>query len=394
MCPGVISDWPAKCPVCNMALVQRAKQEAVPLPNGVMSRMQLSPYRIQLAGIKTSPISFQPLVREIVVAGLMEDDHKAKVEVIDRDLPFIQEDESAEVSSEAIPGHAPFAGRVRMERSRLVGNRGIFPIRLEINDAQRELSPGMFITARIRVPPKQWPWYTRYLIDNWRDHTATDLIGHHLFAPVEMSPGAGLEPLLHMAIHQTLLHQGLVPAIPESAVVDTGRQKVIYVESGPGMFDSMEVQVGPKCGVFFPLLRGLDLDRRIATAGAFLIDAESRLNPAAASLYFGSGTSQQEPAGAATPQTSSSTAEEIKIQTERSKLNPDERRRVDVQEFCPVLEKNRLGAMGKPFKVLINGQPIFLCCEGCQEEAISHPEETLAKVERFKRENSKFGKAK
>ena len=87
-------------------------------------------------------------------------------------------------------------------------------------------------------------------------------------------------------------------------------------------------------------------------------------------------------------------AEEIKIQTARSKLNPDERRRVDVQEFCPVLEKNRLGAMGKPFKVLINGQPIFLCCEGCQEEAISHPEETLAKVERFKRENSKSGKRK
>src|ERR1700682_1773607 len=30
MCPGVVSDWPAKCPVCNMSLVQRAKHEAVP----------------------------------------------------------------------------------------------------------------------------------------------------------------------------------------------------------------------------------------------------------------------------------------------------------------------------------------------------------------------------
>src|SRR5215472_6390633 len=47
MCPGVVADWPGKCPVCNMALVQRTKHEMVPLPNGVVSRMQLSPYRIQ-----------------------------------------------------------------------------------------------------------------------------------------------------------------------------------------------------------------------------------------------------------------------------------------------------------------------------------------------------------
>jgi hypothetical protein len=50
--------------------------------------------------------------------------------------------------------------------------------------------------------------------------------------------------------------------------------------------------------------------------------------------------------------------------------------------------------MGKPFKVLIKGQPIFLCCEGCRDEATAHPDETLAKVERFKRENAKSGKGK
>src|SRR5215470_5076641 len=54
MCPGVLSDWPSKCPVCNMALVRRKKGEAVPLPDGVVARMQLSPYRIQLAGVRTS----------------------------------------------------------------------------------------------------------------------------------------------------------------------------------------------------------------------------------------------------------------------------------------------------------------------------------------------------
>src|SRR5262245_54012636 len=42
MCPGVVSDWPGKCSVCNMALVRRQKGEMVPLPNGVVARMQLS----------------------------------------------------------------------------------------------------------------------------------------------------------------------------------------------------------------------------------------------------------------------------------------------------------------------------------------------------------------
>src|SRR5437899_12701820 len=40
MDPGVISDWPAICPVCNMDLVRRKKGEAVILPEGVVARMQ------------------------------------------------------------------------------------------------------------------------------------------------------------------------------------------------------------------------------------------------------------------------------------------------------------------------------------------------------------------
>src|SRR5690349_16762623 len=48
MDPGVLSNWPGKCGICNMALVRRKRGEAVALPDGVVARMQLSPYRIQL----------------------------------------------------------------------------------------------------------------------------------------------------------------------------------------------------------------------------------------------------------------------------------------------------------------------------------------------------------
>src|SRR5262245_42691564 len=40
MCPGVISDFPGKCPVCHMILIRREKGEPAPLPDGVVARMQ------------------------------------------------------------------------------------------------------------------------------------------------------------------------------------------------------------------------------------------------------------------------------------------------------------------------------------------------------------------
>src|SRR5262249_33086049 len=40
MCPGVVSDWPGKCPVCKMDLIRRRKAEMTPLPDGTLSRMQ------------------------------------------------------------------------------------------------------------------------------------------------------------------------------------------------------------------------------------------------------------------------------------------------------------------------------------------------------------------
>jgi multidrug efflux pump subunit AcrA (membrane-fusion protein) len=89
-------------------------------------------------------------------------------------------------------------------------------------------------------------------------------------------------------------------AVPVSAVVNTGTRKVVYREADPGTFDMLEVKVGNRAGEFYPVLSGLRSGDRVATAGAFLVDAENRLNPAASAQYFGaSGGPQQNPAGGA-----------------------------------------------------------------------------------------------
>ena len=73
-----------------------------------------------------------------------------------------------------------------------------------------------------------------------------------------------------------------VLSVPESAVIDTGNRKVVYVEAEPGVFEGREVVLGPRIGDRFPVLEGLAPGEKVAAAGAFLIDAESRLNPATA----------------------------------------------------------------------------------------------------------------
>jgi Cu(I)/Ag(I) efflux system membrane fusion protein len=71
-----------------------------------------------------------------------------------------------------------------------------------------------------------------------------------------------------------------LPSVPESAVVDTGASSVVYVETSPGIFEGRAVVLGPRSGEAFAVLEGLAVGERIAATGAFLIDAETRLNPA------------------------------------------------------------------------------------------------------------------
>jgi hypothetical protein len=175
-----------------------------------------------------------------------------------------------------------------------------------------------------------------------------------------------------------------VLAVPESAVVDTGAEKVVYVERGPGMFDGVAVVLGPRCGGFYPVLRGLEAGQRVAAAGAFLIDAETRLNPAAASMYFGGSAAPGDSRTTAAVARPADSAEEAKIRAALAELDPEDRALAAAQRFCPVRPKSRLGQMGKPFKLMIQGRPVFLCCDGCEDKARAHPDKTLARVEELK----------
>ena len=89
-----------------------------------------------------------------------------------------------------------------------------------------------------------------------------------------------------------------VLAVPESSVIDTGTRQIVYRQGAPGVFDMVQVRLGPRAGEFYPVLEGLKEGDQVATQGAFLVDAENRLNPAAGAQYFGASGSAQSGGGA------------------------------------------------------------------------------------------------
>ena len=67
-----------------------------------------------------------------------------------------------------------------------------------------------------------------------------------------------------------------------------------------------------------------------------------------------------------------------------AELNSGDRRLADAQKFCAVLTDSPLGSMGTPVKVDVNGEPVFLCCDGCKAKALRNADETLANLGKLK----------
>ena len=166
---------------------------------------------------------------------------------------------------------------------------------------------------------------------------------------------------------------GQVLTVPGSAVVDTGARKVVFVESMPGMFDGVEVVLGPRCGDFYPVVRGLEAGQRVAIAGAFLLDAETRLEPQPRGRLLRSGpgrTSRCSP-GRSPSATKTASAAAAAFQ----ELAPEDRPLAERQKLCPVTNKP-LGSMGTPARIVVSGQVVFLCCDGCEGALKRDPRST------------------
>ncbi|MBA4063264.1 MAG: hypothetical protein C0501_06045 [Isosphaera sp.] len=78
-----------------------------------------------------------------------------------------------------------------------------------------------------------------------------------------------------------------------------------------------------------------------------------------------------------------SAADQVKIRAAMEKLSAEDRKLAEAQFLCAVDKESPLGVMGPIHKVMLKGQPVFVCCKGCVTEANAHPDETLLEVQRL-----------
>jgi Cu(I)/Ag(I) efflux system membrane fusion protein len=70
---------------------------------------------------------------------------------------------------------------------------------------------------------------------------------------------------------------GEVVAVPETAVVDTGKRTLVFVEMEPGMFMPVQIKLGRKAEGYYEVKEGLKEGQKVVVKGTFLLDSEAQI---------------------------------------------------------------------------------------------------------------------
>jgi len=302
-----------------------------------------------------------------------------EAQVYENEQALMKTGQKVEATALGAAGEPPIEGRVSFVYPHLDEASRTLTVRFEFShnekaDHGHKLRPGSYATVKIEIPPSE----IEALSDALTEKSAKEITLTTWASSLLTSAGSGgvtaLPSWISLAERMAATGQGLVLGVPDSAVIDTGSLKIVYRESSPNVFEGVAVRLGPRMTerggtqAFYPVLGGLNAGDKVVTNGSFLIDAETRLNPSAGSIYYGGsggkGESSSVPARPSTP---------VDVGESDYKL-------IAAQKTCPITG-NVLGSMGTPVKEMVNNQAVFLCCESCEKKALANPAATLKKVE-------------
>ncbi|HEX4938042.1 MAG TPA: efflux RND transporter periplasmic adaptor subunit [Candidatus Kapabacteria bacterium] len=174
--------------------------------------------------------------------------------VYEQDLSALQLGQPVTLSVAAFPGES-FNGRITFIYPVLADETRTARVRIELPNPERRLLPGMY--------------------------------GH-----VNVQPTEDAVPVL---------------SVSDSALMDSGKQQLVLVQVGDGIFEPRPVQAGRRGDGYIEILSGLAEAEQVVVSANFLIDAESNLKAAIGSFgHAGHGAS---------PATEASKAEHTKHTT-------------------------------------------------------------------------------
>ena len=183
--------------------------------------------------VYASPIS-GTVIRKAVVEGQYVDEGMTLFEIADlsrvwviasvaeQDIKGVSVGEGVEVSVEAYPGRT-FGGRVSFIEPVLDADSRSVRVRVELPNPGGALKVNMYARMTLKPPARE----------------------------------------------------ALV--VPTSAILFTGGEPRVWVESSPGRFVPRTVKVGQGAGGFTEILGGVEEGDMVAATGGFLVDSESQL---------------------------------------------------------------------------------------------------------------------
>ncbi|KAA0142419.1 efflux RND transporter periplasmic adaptor subunit [Gimesia chilikensis] len=287
------------------------------------------------------------------------------LELFPEDAARIRYGQKVEATVQSQPDRT-FSGRVAFIDPQVDPQTRTVSVRIVMPNPDQSLRVGDYARAAISLPAggkgNSGGIYDPELADCWICPRHPHVISHNS-GTCSLS-GLPLVPTSQYGYVSHTLAETDALAVPRDAVLMAGQHSVVYVETEPGRFEIRNVVLGPTCGDQIVILKGVAQGEQVAIRGNFLIDSQMQLagNP---SLI---DPTRAEPL----PDRKQSET----ILAALSQLPEQDRKLAEKQQICPVTMMS-LGSMGAPAKVDVNGETVFICCEGCRESLLERPRKYL-----------------
>jgi Cu(I)/Ag(I) efflux system membrane fusion protein len=201
-----------------------------------------------------------------------------KMDAYESDLPWIRYGQDVTFTSPAVPGRQ-FKGKVLFIDPTLDGKTRSVKIRVEAENPELLLKPGMFVSAELEAE-----------IDAAGRIIKSEWVGKYI-CPVHPRDNPSSEPGTCPESNMPLKPAsafGYAPdeapvlplVIPATAPLITGKRAVVYVEvpgSDRPTYELREVVLGPRAGDYYVVYNGLKESERVVTRGNFKIDSAMQI---------------------------------------------------------------------------------------------------------------------
>jgi membrane fusion protein, copper/silver efflux system len=293
MHPWYKSDKPGIAPDCGMPLTpvyedEIGGPESAPSVDLGRTTVQIAEAKQQLIGVKTETMTRQALVREIDAAGRV---------AFDPDLYIAQSEyliarRTGGGDLEGLQGQLAQAARSRLQ---LLGmSEG------QIRDLERQgRAQGTLVVAKKgeavwiygSIFESELPWVkvgdpVEVQIPNTEEsyHSSISSIDPIVNSStrsaqirVRVSNANGtLRPDMYVKL-KIQAGGGEVLAVPDNAIIETGKRKIAFVEVAPGRFEPRQLKLGRRGTGYAEVLSGLSEGDKVVINGNFLLDSESSL---------------------------------------------------------------------------------------------------------------------